>query len=90
MSNTYQVVLSNTSTGSTFWDGGAGKLTATATWGGASLKLQYLAMDESTWIDVDMTPLTADGMESFTAPQGRIKAVITGSPTAMDAWVHTV
>lgn len=77
------LLLSNaTATGSAFeWYGGKGTFCVVGTFGGATVKLQMLGPDASTWVDVgSSTTLTAAGVGNFECAAGSIKAVITGGP----------
>jgi hypothetical protein len=59
------------------WPGGSGSFIATATFGGGTVKLQYLGPDGSTWIDVGTdTTLTAAGGGNFELPPGQIRVNI--------------
>lgn len=81
-------LLSNASaTGSTvIWGGGGGVFAAAGTFSGATVKLQFLGPDGSTWIDVGAdTTLTAAGAGYFMLPPGSIRAYVSGSPTGMYA-----
>lgn len=61
------------------WPGGKGTLTAKATWGGGSAKLQ-MELPDGTYGDVTGAALTADGTVNFEIPAGNIKTVMaTGS-----------
>ena len=63
------------------WAGGRGTFSATATWGGATVALQYMAPDGSTWIDVGPeVTLTADDIGGFELAAGLIRAEVTGGP----------
>ena len=73
------------------WKGGEGTFMAKATWGGGSVKLQVLAPDATTWIDVGTdTSLTADGGGNFALPAGaQIKATVA-TATAVYASVASL
>lgn len=89
MAHSYSVgLLSNASaTGSAAdWAGGRGVFSAAGTFGGATITLQYLGPDLSTWIAAGTdTTLTAAGGGVFDLPPGRIRALVTGSPSGMYA-----
>lgn len=69
------------------WNGGRGAFMAKATWGGGTVKLQYLLPDGSTWVDVGPdVELTADGMGGFELPPGHIRVNIA-TATAVYAWI---
>lgn len=72
-------LLSNASaTGSAVqWDGGRGVFSLAGTVGGATITLQYLGPDGSTWLTA-ATALTAVGLEAFELPPGRIRALVAG------------
>ncbi len=70
-------LLSNASaTGSAVrWPGGRGEFSAVATWGGGTVKLQYLGPDAATWVDAGTeTTLTANGGGVFELGPGSIRA----------------
>lgn len=69
------------------WTGGRLMFAAiSASWGGGSVKLQYLLPDGTTWVDVGSdTNLTADGVGGAELPQGKIRAVATTA--TVTAWV---
>jgi len=63
------------------WYGGAGVFSVVGTFSGATIKLQFLGGDNTTWIDVGVdTTLTAAGAGGFILPQAQIRAVVTGGP----------
>lgn len=72
------------------WAGGRGTFSVAGTFGGATVKLQYLGPDEATWIDVGPeVTLTAAGAGGFELAPGLLKAVITGgSPSGIYALAH--
>lgn len=62
------ILASNASaTGSAcYWLGGKGSFIVHATFGGGTVKLQYLSADGTTWVDMGTeTTLTADGGGNF-------------------------
>lgn len=76
-------LLSNASaTGSAVqWDGGVGVFSAAGTFSGATVELQMLGPDGSTWITVGPdTTLTAAGAGGFVLPPGRLRALVSGGP----------
>lgn len=87
-------LLSNASaTGnSAIWPGGRGVFIAAGTFNGATVTLQLLGPNNSTWIDAgSFTTLTAAGAGVFDLPQGQIRAAVTGGPpSAMFAIACTV
>ena len=68
------------------WPGGKGEFSAKATWGGGSLQLQKKLPDNTTFVAIG-TALSADGVNTFETGRGIIKAVRTGTPTAISATV---
>lgn len=57
--------ISATTTG-VQWDGGKGSFVVHATFGGGTVKLQYLSADATTWVDMGTdTTVTADGGGNF-------------------------
>lgn len=69
------------------WPGGKGSLAVVGTFGGASIKLQFLGPDDLTPIDVELldssgafvpVPVTAAGAYVFELPDVPIRAVVTG------------
>lgn len=68
------------------WQGGRGTFTAEATFGGGTVKLQYMTMN-GTWVDVASGSLSAAGTLAFELPIGQIRAVAT-TATAVYAYAH--
>ncbi len=68
------------------WQGGRGTFTAEATFGGGSVKLQFLTLN-GTWVDVASGSLTAAGTLAFELPIGQIRAVGT-TASAIYAYAH--
>lgn len=64
------------------WPGGMGLFDVVATaFAGASVTLQRLGPDGSTWLPVGPdTTLAANGQGIFTLPPGPIRAAISGGP----------
>lgn len=88
----YKDLLSNeAATSAAFaWAGGDGMFTCKATWGGGTVKLQYLLPDGATWADVGAnTTLTADGGGGFTLGPCAIRANVA-TATAVYARVTHV
>lgn len=87
-------LLSNASaTGSPkLWPGGRGTFKVVGTFGGASVALQVLGPDGSTWQDVGAdTTKTSAGLGNFDLPPGTIRASVTGgTPSALFANVDRV
>ena len=88
MANSYSVdLLSNASaTGNAVqWSGGKGTISAVGTFSGATVALQYLGPDGTTWLNAgtDCT-LTANGGGNFELPPGQIRASVSGgTPSAL-------
>lgn len=83
-------LLSNASaTGSALqWPGGRGVFSASATWGGGTVKLQYLGPDGTTWIDAGSdTTLTANGGGVFELPACQVRANVA-TATAVYAFAR--
>jgi hypothetical protein len=82
-------LLSNESaTGSTRqWGGGKGTVTVAGTFGGATLTLQYLGPDGTSWLTAGtQTTFTAAGAANFEAAPGSIRMLVAGgSPTGLYA-----
>lgn len=78
MANSYTVTLaSNASAGNhaaAAWPGGKGYFTGEATFGGGSIKLQFMSLN-GTWIDYTSGSLSAAGGIIFELPAGQIRAV---------------
>lgn len=87
-------LLSNASaTGSaTQWPGGTGVFAAAGTFGGATVSLQFLGPDGSTWIDAGSdTTLTTAGGGGFFLDSGQIRAAVSGgSPSGLYASANQV
>lgn len=69
------------------WPGGRGVFSAAGTIGGATISLQFLGPDGSTWIDAGAgTTLLAAGAGVFELPPCQIRAAVTGgAPAALYA-----
>lgn len=69
------------------WPGGEGAFLVAGTFGGATVTLQVLGPDGSTWLDVGAdAALTAAGAVGFTLPPGTIRAAVaSGSPSGLYA-----
>lgn len=74
------------------WDGGIGVFSVAGTFSGATVKLQFLGPDGSTYIDVGTdTTLTAAGGGGFVLSPCKIRAAISGgSPSGMYAQADKV
>lgn len=63
------------------WGGGMGVFTASGTWAGATVTLQYLSPNGSTYVAMGTdTTLSADGGGVFFYPPGLIRAAVSGGP----------
>jgi hypothetical protein len=72
----------------TTWCGGVGMFNAVGTFGGGTVKLQYIGADGTTWIDAgSSTAVVAASGALFELPPGQIRAVIVGSSGAIHARV---
>ena len=69
------------------WPGGRGTFEVSGTFGGATVYLQYMGPDGSTWLVAGAnTTLTAAGGGNFDLPEGRIRALVSGgSPSGLYA-----
>ena len=75
------VLLSNASaTGSgVTWGGGRGVFSLAGTVSGATITLQYLGPDGSTWLAAgSATTLTGVGLGAFELPPGQVRALVAG------------
>jgi hypothetical protein len=71
------------------YKGGPSTFSATATFGGGTVKLQVLLPDGSTWVDVAGGSLTAAGMTAVLwLPQGQYRANIA-TATAVYAYLNS-
>ena len=83
-----QLLSNESATGSSAqWGGGTGVFTACGTFSGATVSLQFLGPDGSTWIDAGSdTTLTANGGGGFALPASKIRAYVSGgSPSSLYA-----
>lgn len=67
------------------WDGGKGLFMAEATFGGGSVGLE-IQTPNGTWVAL-ITALTADGVSTFSAPRGKLRASVA---TATAAYAYAV
>ena len=72
-----------------YFPGGVCSLSAKATWGGGSLKLQQLLPDNVTWVDIANSTLSADGYLNVTIPPGKFRSVLA-TATAVYARVTRI
>jgi hypothetical protein len=71
------------------WSGGAGYLVAAGTFAAGTASVEY-SPDEITWVKTD-AELTADGMDRFETPPGKLRAVLDSLlTTVVDVWVGSV
>jgi hypothetical protein len=86
------LLKNGSSTGdSMYWPGGLGTFHAVATWSGATVKLQFLGPDGSTWIDAGSEcTLTDNGGGNFELGPAYIRAFVSGSPSGVYARVDGV
>jgi hypothetical protein len=82
MSERFTLISNGSATGSSVkWPGGKGTFVVTGTFGGATITLQFLGLDNTTWVDVGTeATLTAAGMCGFECGAGLIRAKVTGGP----------
>lgn len=84
-------LLSNTDeTGSAHqWPGGKGQFALVGTVSGATITLEQLGPDGSTWVSLgSAVALTAAGVGVFEAPAGQIRALVaSGTPSGLYATV---
>lgn len=87
-------LLSNASaTGSAVhWAGGRGQFKLAGTVGGATITLQTLGPDGSSWLGLGTdAALTASGVVGFDCPPGQLRALVAGgSPSGLYAEVASV
>lgn len=60
------------------WPGGKGTFTTVGTFGGATVTLQFLGGDGSTWAPVGSISQTAAAADPFELAEGQIRAAVTG------------
>lgn len=84
------LISNGSSTGSPVpWNGGPGIFQVAGTFGGSTVSIQYMSVDGSTYITLGS--LTAAGILSFVAPQGLIRASVSGgSPSGLYAAADSV
>ena len=71
------------------WRGGAGYLVGAGTFATGTLSVEY-SPDEITWVKTD-AELTANGMDRFEAPPGKLRTVLDSLlTTVVEAWVGSV
>lgn len=77
-----QLLNNATATGAAVqWDGGIGAFSAAGTFSGATITLQWLGPDGTTYLTVGAdTTLTAAGAGGFVLPPCKIRALVSGGP----------
>lgn len=67
------------------WPGGKGRFVALGTFGGATVKLEFMGPDNSTWLtEGSDTTVTAAGGGLFELPPCKVRAnVAGGTPSAL-------
>lgn len=74
-----------------YWASGKGVLSVVGTFGGATLQLQMLGPDGSTWINVATASFTANGAIVVELPPSRLRMTVTGgTPSALFASIQSV
>lgn len=87
------MIVNGSATGSSVsWPGGKGTFEVAGTFGGATVKLQVLGPDATTWLDVGLeTTMTAAGIAMFYCRPGLIRASVSGgSPSGIYADTHHI
>ena len=74
------------------WDGGIGAFSVAGTFGGATVTMQWLGPDGTTYLDVGTdTTLTAAGAGAFVLPPCKIRALVaSGTPSGLYAQADKV
>lgn len=69
------------------WAGGRGQFKVAGSFGGATVTLQILGPNGSTWLDVGTeAALAAAGVANFDCPPGQLRAAVSGgSPSGLTA-----
>jgi hypothetical protein len=83
MAGSYGVMLLQNATASSAlapWPGGRGVLAVVATFNGATIKLQMLAPDGASLLDVGGAALTANGATVFDLAPCQVQATVVGGP----------
>ncbi len=63
------------------WPGGRGQFAVVGTFSGATVTLQTLGPDGSTYVSLGAdAALTAAGLVNFDAPEGMLRALVAGGP----------
>lgn len=87
-------LLSNASTTgpAVGWPGGVGVFSASGTWGGGTVTLEFLGPDGTTYLAAGtQTTLTSNGAGVFYLPHTMIKALVSGgAPSALYATASVV
>lgn len=88
-----QLLTNESATGTAkLWPGGKGAFALAGTVGGATITLQYLGPDGSTWLTAAAaTTLTAVGLGVFELPNGQIRALVAaGAPSGLYASAEAI
>lgn len=80
--DTIALIANGTASGNAqAWPGGEGVMSVAGTFNGATVKLQFLGADGTTWLDAGTgATFTAAGAGVFYLPPGQIKAVVSSGP----------
>ena len=70
------------------WGGGQGLFTVEASWGGATIKLQFQTANGAVLDAGGDTTLTSNGGGRFFLPQSQIRVNVSGSPTGVYSFAH--
>lgn len=70
------------------WPGGRSMFIVSATFGGGTVKLQTLAGDGTTWVDVASGSLTAAGTLTMDLPLGQYRANVATSTAVYATLAH--
>jgi len=74
------------------WNGGRGQFKTVGTFGGATVTLQILGPDGTTWLSLgEEAAFTAPGVVNFDCPPGQLRAQVSGgSPSGLYAEVASI
>ncbi len=73
------------------WKGGTYCFAVDGTFGGATVSLDMLSPDGSSWLTIASSGLTAEGAIIVDLPEGRYRALVAGgSPSALYATLKRV
>lgn len=93
MASNIQLLSGASATGaSNQYQGGRSFFAVSGTFGGATVSLQFLGPDGTTWLDTPGTALTAPGAAACDLPtQANVRAGVTGgTPSGLSARVDRV